>query len=71
MDFDTFRQQPFAPTLAAPRKSGTAGFRAHARAKTMLILSGALRALECSFHLGRLLGSAYLTGDIHSVNCLS
>jgi hypothetical protein len=50
MNFHALGQQPFAPALATPRKSGTPSFGAHARAKTMLILSGALRALKCSFH---------------------
>jgi hypothetical protein len=50
MNFHTLRQQPFAPALATPRQGGASGFGAHARAKTVLILSGALRALKCSFH---------------------
>jgi hypothetical protein len=45
VDFHAFRQQPFAAALATPGESGPAAFRAHPRAKTVLILSGALRAL--------------------------
>jgi hypothetical protein len=45
MDFSAFRQEPFAAPLATPGETGTSGLRAHARAKTVLILSGALRAL--------------------------
>jgi hypothetical protein len=43
--FHAFRQQPFPAALAPPGESGAAAFRAHPRAKTVLILSGALRAL--------------------------
>jgi hypothetical protein len=50
MNFHALRQQPFASALATPRKGGAPGFRAHTRAKTVLILSSALRALQCSFH---------------------
>jgi hypothetical protein len=50
MNFHALRQQPFAAPLATPRKGGPPGLSAHTRAKTMLILSGALRALESSFH---------------------
>ena len=50
MDFRALRQQPFTPSLTAPRKAGPPGLGAHARAKTVLILSGALRALKCAFH---------------------
>jgi hypothetical protein len=45
VDFHAFRQQPFPAALATPGESGAAAFRAHPRAKTVLILSGALRAL--------------------------
>jgi hypothetical protein len=45
MNFRALRQQPFAATLTAPRETGSPALRAHARAKTVLILSGALRAL--------------------------
>jgi len=38
-------QEPLAATLASPGKTGPTGLRAHARAKTVLILSGALGAL--------------------------
>jgi hypothetical protein len=45
VDFHAFGQQPFAAALATPGESGAPAFRAHPRAKTVLILSGALRAL--------------------------
>jgi hypothetical protein len=45
MDFHAFGEKTFATALAATSKSGPPAFRAHARAKTVLILSGALRAL--------------------------
>jgi hypothetical protein len=45
MDFDALWQETFAAALATPRETGPPAFRAHARAKTVLILSGALRAL--------------------------
>jgi len=45
MNFRAFRQQTFAATLASPRETGSSALRAHARAKTVLILSGALGAL--------------------------
>jgi hypothetical protein len=45
MDFDTLRQQTFPAALPTPGKGRPPGFRAHARAKTVLIFSGALRAL--------------------------
>jgi hypothetical protein len=50
VDFHAFRQQPFASALATAGKTSASAFGAHARAKTVLILSGALRALKCSFH---------------------
>ena len=50
MDFHALRQQPLASALTTPREGGAPRFRAHARAKTVLILSGALGALKCSFH---------------------
>jgi hypothetical protein len=68
MNFHALRQQPFASALAAAGEGRPACFSAHARAKTMLILSSALRALECSFHDRCLLKSRYLTGDAGSVN---
>ena len=49
-DFHTLRQQPFPAPLAPPREGRPAAFRAHAGAKTVLIFSGALRALESPFH---------------------
>jgi hypothetical protein len=45
MDLHALRQQTFAAMLASPRETGSPALRAHARAKTVLILSGALRAL--------------------------
>ena len=45
-----FGQEAFTSALTPPGKGGPPGFRAHARAKTVLILSGALRALERAFH---------------------
>jgi hypothetical protein len=45
MNFRALRQETFAAALAAPRQTGASSLRAHARAKTMLILSGALGAL--------------------------
>jgi hypothetical protein len=45
MNFHAFRQEPLPSTLTAPRERGPAAFRAHPRAKTVLIFPGALRAL--------------------------
>jgi hypothetical protein len=45
MNFHAFRQKPFPSTLTATRQGGPAAFRAHPRAKTVLIFPGALRAL--------------------------
>ena len=45
MNVGALRKQPFAAPLAAPRETGSAALCAHARAKTVLILSGALGAL--------------------------
>jgi hypothetical protein len=45
MNFHAFRQEPFPSTLTPPREGRPAALRAHARAKTVLIFSGALRAL--------------------------
>jgi hypothetical protein len=45
MNFRALGQQTFAATLAAARETSSSAFRAHARAKTVLLLSGALRAL--------------------------
>ncbi len=50
MDFHAFRQEAFASPLTAPCESGASAFGAHPRAKTVLLFSGALRALECPFH---------------------
>jgi hypothetical protein len=52
MHFGALRQQAFAPALTAPRETSPPAFSAHARAKTVLIFSGALRALESAFHNG-------------------
>jgi hypothetical protein len=45
MDFRALRQETLAAPLASPRETGSPALRAHARAKTVLILSGALGAL--------------------------
>jgi hypothetical protein len=45
MNFRALRQKAFAATLAPPRQTSAPALGAHARAKTVLILSGALRAL--------------------------
>jgi hypothetical protein len=45
MNFRALGQQAFAATLAPARETGPPALRAHARAETVLILSGALRAL--------------------------
>jgi hypothetical protein len=50
MNFRALRQQTFAPALPATRQSRASAFRAHPRAKTMLIFSGALGALQSAFH---------------------
>jgi hypothetical protein len=45
MDFHALRQQTLAAALTPARESGTPAFRAHARAKAVLLFPGALRAL--------------------------
>jgi len=50
MNFHALRQKPFPPTLTAARQGGPAAFRAHPRAKTVLVFPRAFRALECAFH---------------------
>jgi hypothetical protein len=45
MNFRALRQQTFAATLASPRETGPPALCAHARAKTVLILSGPFGAL--------------------------
>jgi hypothetical protein len=50
MDFHTLRQQPFPTALPTPGEGGPPAFRAHPGAKSMLLFSGPLRALECAFH---------------------
>jgi hypothetical protein len=45
MNFGALGQETLAAALAAAGQGRAPGFRAHARAKTVLILSGALRAL--------------------------
>jgi hypothetical protein len=52
MNFDALRQEAFAAALTPPRECGPPAFRAHARAKTVLLLPGALRALKSAFHNG-------------------
>ena len=50
MHFHALGQKPLATALTTPRERGAPALRAHARAKTMLIFSSALRALESAFH---------------------
>lgn len=50
VNFRAFRQEAFTSTLASTCESGTAGFGAHARTKTVLAFPGALRALKSAFH---------------------
>jgi hypothetical protein len=50
MNFDAFRQKPFAAALATACEGGATAFRAHPRAKTVLVFASAFRALECAFH---------------------
>jgi len=45
MNFRAFGQETFAATLAPARETSSSALRAHAGAKTVLLLSGALRAL--------------------------
>jgi len=45
MNFRALRQQAFTTALASPSEAGPPAFGTHARAKTVLILSGALGAL--------------------------
>ena len=50
MHFRALRQQTLATALTPPRERGASAFRAHARAKAVLLFAGALRALKCPFH---------------------
>jgi hypothetical protein len=45
MDFRALRQEAFATALATPREGCPPAFRAHPRAKAVLLFSGAFRAL--------------------------
>lgn len=45
MDLHTLWQQAFPAVLPTPGEGGSSGLRAHARAKTVLILPSALGAL--------------------------
>lgn len=45
MNFRALGQEAFTAALPPPRETGSSALRAHARAKTVLILSGALGAL--------------------------
>jgi hypothetical protein len=45
MDFNALRQEAFTPALAPASESGAPTFGAHPRAKSVLLFSGALRAL--------------------------
>jgi len=50
MALNAFRQQPFPPALTPARERGPAAFRLHARAKTVLLFSGAFGWLVSAFH---------------------
>jgi hypothetical protein len=45
MNFNALGQQTFATPLTPSREGGAPAFRAHARAKAVLLFSGALGAL--------------------------
>jgi len=45
MDLCALRQQALATALATSREGSAPAFRAHARAKTVLVFPGAFRAL--------------------------
>jgi hypothetical protein len=45
MDLDALRQEALTPALAPPGEGGASTFRAHPRAKSVLLFPGALRAL--------------------------
>jgi hypothetical protein len=45
MDFYAFRQQTLAAALPTSSERGPPAFRAHPRAKSVLLFPGALRAL--------------------------
>jgi hypothetical protein len=45
MDFSALRQQTLATALTPAGERGATAFRAHARAKAVLLFPGALRAL--------------------------
>jgi hypothetical protein len=68
MHFGPLGKETFAAPLTPPGESRPPAFGAHARAETVLILSGALRALKSAFHGDWLLKSRYLTGDARPVN---
>lgn len=50
VDFDTFREQAFAPVAAAAVQNSPAGLGLHAGAETELLLARALGRLVCAFH---------------------
>ena len=50
MNFHALGKKPFTAALATAGEGGPAGLRAHTRAKTVLILSSAFRALKSAFH---------------------
>ena len=50
MDFGALRQETLPTALAAAGEGSSAPLCAHAGTKTVLVLSGALRALERAFH---------------------
>jgi len=45
MNFHALRQQPLPAALTPPRERGAPAFCAHSRAKSVLVLPGALGAL--------------------------
>jgi len=45
MNFNALRQEAFTAALTTPRERGPSAFRAHPRAKAVLLFPGALRAL--------------------------
>jgi hypothetical protein len=50
MELNAFRQQPFPPALTPACERGATALRLHARAKTVLLFSGAFGWLVSTFH---------------------
>ena len=50
VDFDTFREKPFAAVTAAAAQDGSAGLGLHAGAEAELLFARALGRLVCAFH---------------------